>query len=282
MGGIVWLASYPKSGNTWLRAFLANYFQNPAAAVDINALARFAPNEASRAYFERVSERPVAELTDLEIYHVRPQVQRFLARGLRRTMFFKTHCALTLIDNNPTIAPEATQGAIYVVRNPLDVAASFCAFYGLPPEEVVAALGSAAHELPTTADQVHQYLGTWSAHATGWADAPGMNPLVVRYEDLARRPYPEFARVVRFLGLPEDDARLKKAIRFSRFEVLAGQERERGFAERPERAERFFRAGRVGDYRNVLSPALVDALIGAHGEVMRRFGYLGPDGRLKA
>ncbi len=54
MGNILWLASYPKSGNTWLRAFLANYLGNSAAGVDINDLQKFAPNEASRSYFERV------------------------------------------------------------------------------------------------------------------------------------------------------------------------------------------------------------------------------------
>ncbi|MEJ2083836.1 MAG: sulfotransferase, partial [Acidobacteriota bacterium] len=38
MTGIVWLASYPKSGNTWLRAFLMNFLDPGKRPVDINQL----------------------------------------------------------------------------------------------------------------------------------------------------------------------------------------------------------------------------------------------------
>ena len=281
MGGILWLASYPKSGNTWLRVFLANYFRNPAAPFDINELARFGVNEASRGFFEHVSARPVSELDDLEIYHLRPRVHRLIAGRTRDTAFVKTHCALTRIDGFPTVTPEVTEGAIYIVRNPLDVAASFGAFFGAEMPEVITALSSSTNELPTSDKQVHQYLGTWAEHVEGWADAPGMKRLLVQYEDMVRRPFKTFARVVEFLGLPKDKARLQKAIRFSGFEVLAGQEREHGFEERPEGAEPFFRKGRIGDWRNVLSESQVDALVASQAAMMKRFGYLGADGRPK-
>ncbi len=281
MGGILWLASYPKSGNTWLRVFLANYFRNPETPFDIDNLSRFAFNEASREFFERLSPRPVSELGDLEIYHLRPEVHRWIADKAPETAFVKTHCALTQIDGFPTVTPEVTEGAIYIIRNPLDVAASFCSFFGAQAAEVVAALESGSNELPTTDKQVHQYLGTWAEHVAGWADAPGMKRLLVRYEDMVRQPFKTFGRVVEFLGLTEDKARLQKAIRFSGFKVLAAQEREHGFKERPDSAARFFRKGKVGDWRGVLSEAQERRIVASQAAIMQRFGYLGADGRLK-
>lgn len=280
MVGILWLASYPKSGNTWMRAFLANYFRNPPTPFDINDLAQFMFNEATRALFERVAEKPVSELSDAEIYRLRPQVHRLIAAQARETVFVKTHCALTQIDGFPTVSPAVTQGAIYIVRNPLDVAASFCSFFGADPTEVVDALESKANDLPTTDDQVHQYLGTWTEHVRGWADAPGMTRLLVRYEDMVRQPFKTFGRVVEFLALPRDRARLRKAIRFSGFDVLASQEREHGFTERPGSVDRFFQQGKIGAWRNVLSEAQARRLAGSQAESMRRFGYLDADGRI--
>jgi hypothetical protein len=281
MGGILWLASYPKSGNTWLRVFLANYFRNPETPFDINNLLHFGFNEASREFFERVSPRPVSELDDLEIYHLRPEVHRWIADKAPDTAFVKTHCALTQIDGFPTVTLEVTEGAIYIIRNPLDVAASFCSFFNAPATEVVAAMESSTNDLPTSDQQVHQYLGTWAEHVAGWADAPGMKRLLVRYEDMVRQPFKTFGRVVEFLGLPEDKARLQKAIRFSGFKVLAAQEREHGFKERPNSTARFFHKGRVGDWRGVLSEAQERRIVASQAAVMQRFGYLGADGRLK-
>ncbi len=58
MGKIVWLASYPKSGNTWLRAFLHNYIKQPAEPQDINRLTEFSASEAAAAFFRKYEENP--------------------------------------------------------------------------------------------------------------------------------------------------------------------------------------------------------------------------------
>lgn len=280
MGGILWLASYPKSGNTWLRAFLTNYIRNLSAPVDINDLSQFAFIEATRKIFEQVSERPISELSDLDIYRLRPQVHRLIADKSRETRFVKTHCALTEIDGFPTVTPEVTEGAIYIIRNPLDVATSFCAYFQIEPGEAVQALQNVSFDLSTDDDRVHQYLGTWTEHVEGWLGAPGLKRHLVRYEDLVSQPFKTFGQIVAFLGLPKDKTRLQKAIRFSSFKVLAEQERKRGFKERPNDGEPFFRKGKSGSWRDVLSEEQVRRVVSAHGRVMERHGYLSVDGRL--
>ena len=101
---------------------------------------------------------------------------------------------------------------------------------------------------------------------------------VIRYEDLKTRPVETFEAVVRFLGWPHDRAQIERAERLSRFDVVQAQERDVPFCEKSPRTRRFFRQGRSGAWRDVLTPAQVDHLVRSHGDVMRRFGYLSEDG----
>ena len=79
MAGILWLASYPKSGNTWLRIFLANVFANAKSAYNINDLKHYFLGEMSSDLYERVAGKPLSELSDADIHRLRPRVHRLLA-----------------------------------------------------------------------------------------------------------------------------------------------------------------------------------------------------------
>lgn len=277
--GILWLASYPKSGNTWVRAFLANLFSNARQPVHVNRLPQFAHGDYLAAHYERLAGRKIAELTDVEINRLRPDVQRMIA-GLRpETAVVKTHTAMTRLGDVPTILPDVTEGAIYVIRNPLDVAVSYASHYGTTPEQAVRAMNDVENGLTTHQLNAFQYLGRWSDHVTGWVDAPGLNPHVIRYEDMQEEPEKAFAALAGYLRLPTNPDRLRKAIRFSSFKVLAEQERRDGFVERSLKADRFFRSGRAGSWRGAMPSDAAQQLIADQRDVMRRFGYLRPDGQ---
>ena len=96
----------------------------------------------------------------------------------------------------------------------------------------------------------------------------------MRYEDMLDRPLQSFGAVTRFLGLNPSEERLHRAVEQSSFEKLRQQEDEKGFIERSQVSQRFFRAGRAGQWRTVLTPAQVEAITTAHEAPMRRFGYL--------
>ncbi|MEY2877722.1 MAG: hypothetical protein RLZZ15_102 [Verrucomicrobiota bacterium] len=129
-------------------------------------------------------------------------------------------------------------------------------------------------------NQFRQKFLTWGAHAASWADAPGQRVLVVRYEDMKRRPQETFAAAARFVGLPDEPARVAKAIAFSRFEELRAQEEREGFGERMTQAKSFFRKGESGAWREALTPAQAQRIITDHGEAMRRWGYLDERGEV--
>ena len=106
--GIIWLASYPKSGNTWVRLFLANLFSDARHPVDINKLPGFTFGEHRADFYETLSGRPLSALSDEEINRMRPEVHRHIAGSRRETIFVKTHAAITVLDGVATITPDVT------------------------------------------------------------------------------------------------------------------------------------------------------------------------------
>ncbi|MCB9948558.1 MAG: sulfotransferase domain-containing protein [Rhodospirillaceae bacterium] len=279
MGGLVWLASYPKSGNTWLRIFLANLFANLPEPVNINTLTNFTFTDCRADLFERLTGKPFDSLTDDDQNRLRPQVHRLIAAARPESIFVKTHSALGDYDGVATITPEVTQGAVYIIRNPLDTAVSYAHHLGVSIDEAVHLMGLSTSRLATTGRLGFQMLGSWSSHVRSWVEAPGLNPHLMRYEDMATKAEATFGAFVQFLHLPPNRQRLLKAIRFSSFEVLSRQEKKIGFKERPPKADRFFRQGKVGGWRKTLTADHVAKLIADHAAVMRRFGYLDDNDR---
>ncbi len=183
----------------------------------------------------------------------------------------------------PLVSREATLGAIYLLRNPLDVAPSYANHNQCSIDDAIQSMARQDHALCKSRkglpNQTRQRLLTWSGHVLSWVDAPGLDCLVVRYEDMLAEPVRTFTGAARFLRLPTDAVRVEKAIRFSDFQELSRQEEAGGFDEKPPKCAQFFRQGRSGDWRNRLSPEQVERIIDAHGEVMQRFGYLDEKGK---
>lgn len=277
---ILWLASYPKSGNTWLRAFLANYLRNAPEPQDINALPEFALGDMRIEPYVRISGKEPAALSREQINRLRPQAHRQLAAAAPGLVPVKTHSAIAMVAGVPTITPEVTFGAIYVIRNPLDVAVSFAHHYAVSMDQAVNAICFRGLEIPAKEGHVVQIISDWSTHVRSWLNAPGLNLKTLRYEDMLASPRRAFSEVCAFLKMPKDEARLRQAIRHSSFKVLAGQERERGFVERARGADAFFRRGRAGSWREELTPAQVEAILGRHRPLMTELGYVSADGTI--
>lgn len=281
MGGIYWLASYPKSGNTWFRTFLRNLEADGEAPADINDL--YTGNIASsRGWLDEVLGFDTAELTPDEVERLRPRVYAWSSQN-PEIGYHKIHDAYTRLDaGEPMVSREGTRGALYIVRNPLDVAPSAANHWDCSVDQAIERMANAAFAMCGSRkclhNQVRQRLLGWSGHVLSWVDAPELNVLTIRYEDMQARPQETFARAASFLELPHDAARVAKAIRFSEFRELARQEAEKGFRESPPKVRRFFREGRSGGWRDKLNPDQVRRVIADHAAVMRRFGYLDEQG----
>jgi len=282
MGGIYWLASYPKSGNTWLRIFLQNLREDGTEPVNINDL-QTGQIASDRNWLDDVLGFDSADLDADEIDRLRPAVYRWSLHD-DDIGYHKIHDAYTMTAaGEPLVSKEGTLGALYIIRNPLDVAPSFANHNNSTLDDAIERMGSSINALARTdkklKSQVRQKLLSWSEHVLSWVDAPDLNIQVIRYEDMLINPVATFTKTVKFLGLPDDPVRIEKAIRFSDFKVVSTQERENGFSEKPAKTEYFFRQGKSNDWREKLSEAQVERIVADHGEVMARFGYLDAAGR---
>ena len=269
MGKLVWLASYPKSGNTWLRVFLHNFLLQPETPHSINALTDISVVECAAVYFGQ----PGTSLAPRDAQQARPAVHQKLTALHPGPVFVKTHNANLVSHDVPLCTPAVTAGAIYVVRDPRDVVVSYSAYTGRDLDEIVGFMADPRAAIRGTELQVFELLSSWSAHALSWVGS--QNRLLLRYEDLLANPEAAFGRVARFLGNGSTPERLRRAIDFSNFSVLASQERETGYRAHSATAQStFFRTGTSGQWRDVLSNAQAQKITDAHGEVMRKFGYL--------
>ncbi len=277
MSGIIWLASYPKSGNTWMRVFLTNYLRNGEEPADINELETRGIS-SSRLLFDELSGIEASDLTPDEIDRLRPQVYRKLAVLGEPPILIKVHDAYTLnSDGRPLFPADATQQVIYLIRHPFDVAVSYAHHNGYTVEKGTAALNDDRHGLCTSSrkltNQLRQRLLTWSEHVHSWVDFSGLPVQVVRYEDMKENPHAMFTRVLRRIGVEVDDERLQRAVEFSSFETLRDQEQQSGFSEKSPKCQSFFRRGSIGAWRDELPDACADELLNKHAEMMHRFGY---------
>ncbi len=271
---IVWLASYPKSGNTWTRIFLANYLFNTDAPIPINKVHRIGIGDSvAKAY--RMVGGPGIDLADgPAMLALRPKVLRGITANGADLNFVKTHNLRDFALGVELIPTPISRAAIYILRDPRDVAVSYARHYNLSPDAAAHAIGRDDNIVVGGAQGVPQYLGSWSRHVETWTKRAPFPVLALRYEDMSADPERAFARLLEHIGFPVEAERLARAVRFSAFDEVARQESETGFIEKSETAERFFVSGTTGQWQSALSPEAVAEIETRHAHMMRRHGYL--------
>jgi hypothetical protein len=280
MPGILWLASYPKSGNTWMRVFLANLILDEPAPLPLKRINEVCSSEPNEVWFRPLVSKPVSELSEKRIAALRVKAQERAASLNRNILPMKTHSLYGKDHGYPTISAKASIGVIYILRDPRDVAISAADHYGLTLDQAIAMMAdrtSRGRGMP--GNTVHELMGGWSDHVRSWLRWKHTPMLVLRYEDMLADPLGQLGMVARKLGIAQDEARIRRAVEFSSFKTLQKQEAESGFIEKSVNSQRFFRSGRAGGWRDTLTPAQAAAIEGAHAEQMRRFGYLPPPDR---
>jgi hypothetical protein len=277
--GIVWIASYPKSGNTWARAFLHNLVRlrnGEHNEQDINEMARFSTWDLDKKRYSKfLGFEPDNAKHRSEIAATRHAVHQQIADSTQGIVFIKTHNCLVMDRSHSTVNFAVTAGAIYIVRNPLDVAISYAHHAGTTIDQAIEAMSLTDAESRGQDDTVYEVIGSWSQHVWSWTRNPHRALHVTRYEDILADPEKAFAALAKHLLLNPTRRHMAKAIERSSFARLQAQESEKGFRERPPTADRnFFREGRAGQWKDVLTQAQVDRIVRDHGDQMGRFGYL--------
>ena len=223
--------------------------------------------------YQKFLRKPVKEMTDEEIAILRPKVQEMFTKMTPDNIFVKTHNGLVEYLGRPMHYMEYTAGAIYIVRNPLDMVISHADHYGLTIDQSIE--NTAIEELKIGTGDYLPTKSTVPGRGMSRAGRAIRRPpsTCMRYEDMKSQPEETFAGLVQFLRLPVSRERLLRSIELSSFKSLRKLKEDMGFGERSEKSKRFFREGKAGGWRNLLTREQVERIVAAHEQQMRRFGY---------
>jgi hypothetical protein len=238
------------------------------------------PSPAPRAIFDQALAVRSADLSPEEVEALRPRADEATASVLAEDMLWKIHDGLFETPAGELIvSTSASRAALYMVRDPRDVAVSWAHHAEVPLAVAVEGLCSPQAALARSKrrleGQVRQRLGTWSQHVRSWTEDPPFPVHVVRYEDCLADPVPTFHAAFAFAGVEASLEETARAVEKASFTRLSAQERAKGFRERQSTQSPFFRSGTAGSWKDALSPELSQRLLDEHGEVMARYGYCG-------
>ncbi len=274
---IYWLASYPCSGNTWVRSLLFSLLelmQGRSGDVDLNRIQTYSISEAWVGNFTPFLTDPANVNNFTALTALRPQAQERLAAHVKGSVFVTTHLAALELDETPAVNTQVTRGGAYIVRNPLDVACSLTAHMGWTIDHTIEVMATVGYCF-SGKDSVPEPLSSWSHHVESWTRRKQAAVHVMRYEDMLAQPAKTFAAFIEHTGLSPARHQLMKAIDQCRFARLRRQEEAGGLdLTEPTATAPFFRLGRSGGWRDVLSRDQVDRIVTTHRDQMARFGYL--------
>ncbi len=276
--GVFWLASYPKSGNTWVRIALT-CLRNGGQMPDLTRAMDLCPNSAVLNWMETVLDVPLGDLAPEEQATMRAEACRLYGQTATAPAFLKVHDAY----DPAQFAAAWSLGTILIVRDPRDVAPSWADHMGIDLDGAIERMACPDFTLspsgPKQLPQIRQRLGSWSGNVLSWLDgAPGPK-LLLRYEDMLADPAAAFVALARFTGLDASPDLVQKTVTATSFQSLQAVEASTGFGERMAAQKAFFRQGQAGAWRKNLGAEQAERLWNAHRDVMLRLGY-GVDGML--
>ena len=270
---IIWLASYPKSGNTWFRSFLTALF-NTEVDININEL-KSDGIYSSKKIVEEVLDVDADLLQVIEVKKFQHITWTHISKTAKNRLFVKIHDAyenLNQTENKPLVPHEATFKAIYFVRNPFDIVPSFANHASISLDLSVEFINHSHSTLYDNENQFNQHLGTWSKHVKSWLTRPKFPVLFLRFEDMKLNTFETFQKAVKFLELDFTEQEIRKAIEMTSFEKLRKQEEAFGFIE-IKHNNYFFNKGEINYGKQQLSKSQIESIKKVNKEMMKHFEY---------
>ncbi len=277
---IVWLASYPKSGNTWVRLFLEALLYSDNNEIDINNT--------------RIRQFPLRQdFSDLQVNE--DNIHEFIFNCItcqdkinldNKIKIFKTHNAFWKAGNYAFTNEHNTHGVINIVRDPRNIITSLknhfnsenydeaLSFITDKKKHIGSKFNTRNNNLPTI-------ISSWSNHYNSWKKMK-KNYLLIKYENLLNNPQNEFGKIARYLNENFDKNfeinQVTQAIENCNFENLKKQENEKGFKESSKdkkgNDKKFFYLGPENNWKYILDKQTIENIEKVFKNEMIELGYL--------
>lgn len=231
---IIWIASYPKSGNTWVRSIISSYFFSKTGDFDFSLLKNISLYPGPK-YFKKNINKP----GEVSLYWEASQKNIIQNQTLT---FLKTHNALVSLNNRNFTSENTTLGAIYIIRDPRNILSSLKNHYGFNDYnetfEFMKNKKKYIWDVRKKNDYSgFQFLGSWSDHYKSWLKNTKFKTLLVKYEDLQNDCYSTSHKIIKYILLLNrqtskvDEQKLFKSIETTKFDILKKKEKDKGFDE---------------------------------------------------
>ena len=285
---IIWLASYPKSGNTWLRFYIISLLMGKKTDLNLNHL-RAIMNYPHSTHFNGL----VSNLFDLDEISKNWITSQKKINSDKKLRFFKTHNMLGKYNGYPFTDAQNTLGTIYIVRDPRNVVTSVKNHYSLSNYEEATKFIFNENQVLSLSDRqkdlylkskkfpLTQFVGSWKTHYLSWKNMK-KNYILVRYEDLVENPKNEFTKIADFVGnllkLKFTEDQIDNAISLSSFDNLEKMEKDNGFTEsnidKNGDRNKFFFLGPKNDWKKILENNTSSLIEKEFGDEMKELKYL--------
>ena len=274
---IIWLASYPKSGNTWIRSFLCTYL-----FLDIDKenfsfdVLRHIPSFPSKKLFNAhgLDPKNIQEVAETWI-----KVQRKINLN-KKINFLKTHNASGNYNKHYFTDKNNTLGAIYIVRDPRDVLVSYSRYIKKNIRETLKLISSDNHIgfLEDHEGVEGEIRGSWSQHYNSWKNFNIKETIIIKYEDLIEDPFGNFLKVINYLNklfkLKVDEEKIKKCIKITNFNNLQNLEKKTGYKLTNTLEAPFFNTGKTKQWQKELDQKTINIIEKKFEKEMRELNYI--------
>ena len=277
---IIWLASYPKSGNTLLRSILASYFFTKDGNFNFNHL-NFINQFPTISQFSKLG---IDTSNEKEIFRNFIEAQKLMNKEEKSIKFLKTHSSLSKINNVNFTDFNNSLGAIYIVRDPRNVVTSFAHHYGLSIEQSTNIMIDEKKWLSKTDITYKTFLGSWNINYNSWKQFKN-NLLLIKYEDLVSKKKTTLIKIFKFIknltnnSFEIDMVKLNKSIKSTEFQKLKKLEEEKIFTESmidnvTGKRRNFFRLGKANNWKLHLDEKFTTIIEHKFEKEMIELGYL--------
>ena len=282
---IIWLASYPKSGNTYVRAFLSAYYFSENGEFDFSQISNIDQFPHEKFFNQKVNN--FDEASKLWV-----PIQKKINQD-KKIRFFKTHSFLGNYKGNEFTSPETTLGAIYIIRDPRNVFTSIKNHYSLDNEKALKMITDKTRSLMSNngSHASLTYISSWAENYLSWFRNNKFRRLFIKYEDLIENRYETFRDLIVFTNTLMNNVegvnklKLQKAIETTNFNVLKKKEMSEAFDGsdssfknwrkfHSENKNLFFNLGPENDWKKILEKEFAEKIETNFEKEMKELKYL--------
>lgn len=282
---IIWLASYPKSGNTWVRSFISSILFTKDGDVDLSKLENIRQFPLRSQFTNYIDD-----LQDVKkVYQNWSNVQNYMNLD-NKIKFLKTHHVNCKIENFEFTDDNNSLGVIYIVRDPRNVACSVKNHFSLENYDEVKNFLFREHnwlgvitdkKIKPLDNKIPTLISSWKTNYLSWKNKT-KNYLLIKYENLLENPYLEFEKISKYLenhlNVKFDEKKIKKAIETCSFRNLQQLETDGKFKEqtvdKQNKSVKFFHLGPENDWKKNLDKNISREIENKFKAEMEELGYL--------